>query len=65
MEQLNAVSQSNGWNLRLQWSGFHTMDGSPDWSLPPDQLRVLRQSLQNLLRRFVSPEWIATRLEHG
>lgn len=63
MEQMNSVSQTHGWNLVLQWSGFRALDGSSDWELPPDQFRVLQQSLQNLLRRFVSTEWIASRLE--
>ncbi len=62
MEQMNAVARQNGWNVVLQWSGFRAFDGSSEWELPPDQARVLRQSLQNLLRRFVSTEWIASRL---
>ena len=62
MEQINLVAQSNQWDVRLRWSGFHGADGSRNWDLPAEQQRVLRQSLQNLLRRFVSAEWIAARL---
>jgi hypothetical protein len=62
MEQVNAVAKSSGWNVVLCWSGYRTRDGAANWELPSEQLRVLRQSLQNLLRRFMSSEWIAERL---
>lgn len=65
MERMNTVAHTNGWNMTLQWSGFEASDGSPNWQLSPDQLRVLRQSFANLLRRFVSPEWIADRLDQA
>lgn len=61
MEQFNSVARANGWQLVLQWNGFRAPDGSTNWQLSSEQTRVLRQSLQNLLRRFVSPEWIASR----
>jgi hypothetical protein len=62
MEQMNALAKANGWGVALNWSGFRASDGSLAWELPPDQTRVLRQSMNNLLRRFVSPDWIASRL---
>ena len=50
-----------GW--LLTWSGFHTPHHERvEDSLSPDELLALRQNTFNLLRRFVSPEWIATRL---
>ena len=63
MEQLNFVATSNSWDLRLRWTGFRAMDGSADWNVPTEQRHVLRQALHNLLRRFVSTEWIASRLD--
>ena len=50
-------------DLVLRWSGFQsTAGGRITESLSPDAIRVLRQGLENLLRRFVSRDWIAERL---
>lgn len=61
MESINAVTQANGWDMTLGWTGFRDRSGNAGWQLPPDQMRVLMQTLKNLLRRFVSNEWIEAR----
>lgn len=62
MEQLNSAARTNGWDVTLQWSGFRAADGVSPLNLPRQQLHVLQQSVRNLLRRFVTSEWIAKRL---
>ena len=62
-ERVNAVAQEHQWPFRLRWRGFLNLEGqSLDDELTPDAGRVLRQTLENLLRRFVSQTWIAARL---
>jgi hypothetical protein len=53
LEQVNVTARRNGWKVVLLWSGFQTTDGSPLTDLPPEQIRVLEQSVNNLLRRFL------------
>lgn len=62
-EQINASATRYKWDLVLRWRGFRLPDGSklPD-QLPAETDRALRQNLHNLLRRFVSSDWIADRL---
>jgi hypothetical protein len=62
MERFNATAEGNGWDVTLFWSGFRNRQGTSPWQLSADQARTARQTLRNLLRRFVSPEWIAARL---
>ena len=58
-ERINAAASMYDWNLSLKWSGFQfSGDLKDEEDLPPAVLT----SLNNLLRRFVSPEWIASRL---
>lgn len=65
-ERVNALAELNGWKLRLLWNGFAPSESgeegaSPD--LPPDarELAGAEKTLRSLLRRFVSPDWIAAR----
>jgi hypothetical protein len=63
-EQFNATARSMGWNLRIEWDGFHAADESGDPAhLPAEVDTIVRQNLKNLLRRFVSPTWLQIRLE--
>lgn len=62
MEQLNSAARTNGWDVTLQWSGFRAADGISPLNLAPQQFHVLQQSVRNLLRRFVTPKWLAERL---
>ena len=56
-ERVNAASTAAKWEVELQWSGF-------EGNVIPEQHREpLRQAMTGLLRRFVSHEWIAARLE--
>jgi hypothetical protein len=61
-ERINATARSNGWNLYADWRGIHT-DQAANAELSPDQSRLFRQNLSNLLRRFVNEDWIAKRLD--
>ncbi|MBC8354171.1 MAG: hypothetical protein H8E66_19435 [Planctomycetes bacterium] len=66
-EQINFAARSSGWPLTLRWQGFVDEQGKPlDLDLLPEETRKsLDQAIQNLLRRFVSPEWIAARMGNG
>jgi hypothetical protein len=59
-EQFNSTATRSGWPLRLNWHGatYEPQDQSTA-ALPP----ATQQALENLLRRFVSREWIAARLK--
>lgn len=74
-ERVNAAALQNDWNLELAWSGFAWKPEGPakeSDQTPSPALRAsgisahepaLRSVLKGLLRRFVSHEWIAARLE--
>lgn len=66
-EQINIAARSSKWPLTLRWWGFVGDDGSKlDFDdLPDETQKPLLQVTQNLLRRFVSSNWIAARLGDG
>ncbi len=58
-EQFNATAARSGWPIALAWKGaLHAASESNDQPQPP----AATQCLENLLRRFVSRDWIAARL---
>lgn len=62
-ERVNAAAALYHWDLALTWGGFRTPDGkSPPNELSAELAAAVRQNLDNLLRRFVSSEWIDARL---
>ncbi|MDA1054243.1 MAG: hypothetical protein O3C40_27670 [Planctomycetota bacterium] len=66
-EQINIAARSSSWPLALRWRGFVDEQGEPlDLnSLPDDTRKSLQQVIYNLLRRFVSQEWIAARMDNA
>ncbi len=65
-ERVNSAAAVTKSDLVLRWSGFQTTAGGRiKESLSPDAIRLLRQGLENLLRRFVSRAWIAARLQES
>ncbi|MCA9224777.1 MAG: hypothetical protein KDA47_04165 [Planctomycetales bacterium] len=62
VQRVNAVAQASEWPVLLHWFGFHDLEADAFDKLPPEARRALDQTLRNLLRRFVSDEWIAARL---
>jgi len=64
-EQINIAARSSNWPLTLRWQGFIDERGeSLDLNSLPEETRTsLRQVVENLLRRFVSQEWIAARMD--
>jgi hypothetical protein len=59
LERINADATIRSAPLRLGWSGFYSAaTGEPMAEIPPEQFAELRQSCVNLMRRFVSVEWI-------
>ncbi|WP_145092584.1 hypothetical protein [Anatilimnocola aggregata] len=65
-ERVSAVALQENWNFDLGWNGFRTKtDFAPLGELPTEIDRPLQHNLQGLLRRFVSPEWIAARLNRS
>ncbi len=59
-ERINTTATQNGWNVRLTWHGLTQSNGSPLDSPPTAELE---QTLRQLLRRFVSADWIDRRLD--
>ncbi len=65
-EQINFAARTSKWPLTLRWRGFVDADGGRidlD-SLPNETQQPLLQAMQNLLRRFVSSNWIASRMKN-
>lgn len=56
-ERVHAASAAAKWDIELQWHGFS------EKGVPEKHREELRQAMTGLLRRFVSHEWIAARLE--
>lgn len=57
-ERFNAAALQYDWPVRLRWRGF-VGEGTP--ALTP----AMQTALAGLLRRFVSPEWLAERVDAG
>lgn len=63
MQRMNAAGHLEERGIQLTWWGFRRRDGGPlPGELPLETRRVVEQMLTNLLRRFVSLDWIASRL---
>jgi len=63
MERVNDTARQANWDFDLGWTGFRTkQDFAPLSELPAEIEQPLRNTLQGLLRRFVSEEWIAERI---
>jgi len=64
-EQINIAARSSNWRLTLRWRGFIDERGEAleFSSLPEETRKPLQQVLENLLRRFVTQEWIAARMD--
>jgi len=60
-ERINAAATQRNWNLELAWGGFVLKPDAPGKDGDSDP--ALRTALKGLLRRFVSHEWMAQRLE--
>jgi hypothetical protein len=61
-ERVNDAAMKLDWPVRLTWFGFvAASDGRPMTNWPSDLQRAVRQTLQGLLRRFVSPRWLSAR----
>lgn len=59
-ERFNASAQMYKWPIQLTWWGFRRHE---ETELTGEQAADMLHNLKNLLRRFVSPEWIEQRLE--
>jgi hypothetical protein len=65
-ERINSSAILTKSDMVLRWSGFQTSAGGRITdSKSPDAIRIQRQGLENLLRRFVSRTWIAERLQES
>ncbi|MBP87560.1 MAG: hypothetical protein CMJ64_12680 [Planctomycetaceae bacterium] len=65
-ERINAASAVGDWPIGLAWKGFFRKAEEGEDSLdelPHDVQQAVRQSFDNLLRRFVSEDWITARLD--
>lgn len=64
LERVNAAAVMYAWPFRLGWNGFQNADdAAPLAEIPPQYASDVRQTLINLLRRFVSNAWIDARWE--
>ncbi len=62
-ERLNALARQENWGVELTWAGFRISNNSEPLAEIPQAIEPgLRTSLEGLLRRFVSNEWIEERL---
>lgn len=60
--RMNVAAETHGWNVRLRWSGWsHTDTKSSVEVLPPPAEKCFRM----LLRRFMDPGRVATRISTG
>lgn len=63
LERVNATAVLYDWSIRLGWNGFHRADDPmAQAEIPAEITADLKQTLVNLLRRFVSQQWIDDRL---
>ena len=54
IERINAAARMYQWPFSLTWTGFYFHEAKTDWSsVSPGVKAELRQTLDNLLRRFV------------
>ena len=68
-ERTNAEASKYNWGIVLRWDGFHlesadtlaNHDETP--AIPRETAEAIEQNFRNVLRRFVSPDWIAGRLD--
>jgi hypothetical protein len=61
-ERMQAAAKMYQWPVALHWSGWKTADGAPLGELPGDQRQEILTTFRGLLRRFVTNEWIDSRL---
>ncbi len=65
-ERINLAIEMYQWEVLMTWRGVRKIDGSQfDKELPSKVGVGMRKTLRNLLRRFVSQEWIADRVEES
>ena len=63
--RVNEAASLNQWPIELTWQGFIHAPSEEPMVEPPDEISgALDNCVRNLLRRFVSPQWISNRL-HG
>lgn len=56
LERVNAAARTSDWPFSLTWTGFYFHDVDTTWGdVPPDTQVELRQTINNLLRRFMAP----------
>ena len=61
-ERMNTAAVSYAWHVRLTWEGFRTLDGDVVIGWSETEQRQVQSVFANLLRRFVSSDWIERRL---
>ena len=69
LERINNAAETQDWPVALTWFGFRRMaTGEPigvepleEDELPEEIEQAIRQTMRNLLRRFVSEAWLAER----
>jgi hypothetical protein len=61
-QRINQSAEMYGWPVRLEWNGFATIGTDP---INDELEHAIGNHFKNLLRRFVSPAWIAERLNSG
>jgi hypothetical protein len=60
LDRLNQTARICDWPVRLMWNGLEGLPGKDE--LTEKQTAAMHRALRTVLRRFVSPAWIANRL---
>lgn len=67
-ERFNASARQLNWGRQLRWRGFaddpHTPAVAPSAQTAAETAALVRQNFEVLLRRFVSSEWIESRMDN-
>ncbi|MDP7019539.1 MAG: hypothetical protein QGG36_27325 [Pirellulaceae bacterium] len=58
VERMNAVGRRQGWRSQLSWQGFRDRQSGRLQAVPEAERAAVQIALTNLLRRFVSPDWL-------
>lgn len=61
-ERIQAAAKMYSWPVALHWSAWKASDGAPLQELSDQQTQEILTTFRGLLRRFVSNEWIDSRL---
>ena len=63
VERMQALAEQYQWSFRLTWWGWHDTEGAALTEFPSQDVPTVRQSWENLMRRFVDDTWLPSESE--